>query len=79
MQKQVFVTKEYIVTSMDSKQSSIAKTRQGTLEPTDLITKVVIVEEGPGVRGMLTASELAEILDMYVGGDRNRIKTAQLQ
>lgn len=44
------------------------------MELIDLIIKVVIVEEGLGVCGMLIVSEFVEILDMYVGGDRNRIK-----
>lgn len=78
MQKQVLVTKEYIVNSTESKQSTLAKARKGTLEPTDLITKVVIVEGATGAAALLTARELAEILDMYVGSDTNRTKTEQL-
>ena len=75
MKKQVLVTKEYIVNLTESKQSTLAKARKGTLEPTDLITKVVIVEgDTAGAPASLTASELAEILDMYVGGDTNRTK-----
>ena len=79
MQKQVLVTKEYIVSATDSTQTAVAKAKKGTLEPSDLITKVVIVEGSTSAHGLLTASELAEILDMYVGGDTNRTTTAQLQ
>lgn len=79
MQKQVFLKKEYAVNLTNTKQSSVAKASKGTLEPTDLITKVVIIEEGSGAHGTLTASELAEILDMYVGGDTSRTRTSQMQ
>jgi len=78
MQKQVLVTKEYIVNYPDSAQTAVAKAKKGTLEPTDLITKVVIVEGGAGASGFLTASELAEILDMHVGHHTNRTRTTQL-
>ena len=77
MQKQVLVTKEYIVSSTDTAQTAVAKAKKGTLEPSDLITKVVIVEGDTGAHGSLTASELAEILDMHVGGDTSRTTTAQ--
>lgn len=79
MQKQVFVKKEYAVNLTNTKQGFVTKARKGTLEPTDLITKVVIVEEGPGTHGTLTAGELAEILDMFVEGDTRRTKTSQMQ
>ena len=79
MQKQILVTKEYIVNYPEEKiQTALAKPKKGTLEPTDLVTKVVIVEGGPGAEQTLTASELAEILDMQVGHQTNRTKTAQL-
>lgn len=79
MQKQILVTKEYIVNYPEETiQTALAKAKKGTLEPTDLITKVVIVEGGPGAKQTLTASELAEILDMQVGHQTNRTKTAQL-
>lgn len=79
MQKQVFVKKEYAVNLTNTKQGFVTKARKGTLEPTDLITKVVIVEEGPETHGTLTAGELAEILDMFVEGDTRRTKTSQMQ
>ena len=78
MQKQVLVTKEYIVNYPETTQSAVAKAKKGTLEPTDLITKVVIVEGGTGAHCFLTASELAEILDMQVGHHTNRTRTEQL-
>ena len=79
MQKQVFVKKEYSVNLTNTKQGFVAKARKGTLEPTDLITKVVTVEESSGTHDTLTAGELAEILDMFVGGDTRRTKTSQMQ
>ena len=79
MQKQILVTKEYIVNYPEETiQTALAKAKKGTLEPTDLVTKVVIVEGGPSAKQTLTASELAEILDMQVGHQTNRTKTAQL-
>ena len=78
MQKQILVTKEYIVSYPEQRQSAVqAKSKKGTLEPTDLITKVVIVEGGTGPHQTMTASELAEILDMQVGRHTNRTKTIQ--
>lgn len=79
MHKQVFVKKEYSVNLTNTKQGFVAKARKGTLEPTDLITKVVTVEESSGTHDTLTAGELAEILDMFVGGDTRRTKTSQMQ
>lgn len=76
MQKQVLVTKEYIVNYPKQTQNAVAKLKKGTLLPTDLVTKVVIVEGDS--QSSLTASELAEILDMQVGNHTNRTRTAQL-
>lgn len=76
MQKQVLVTKEYIVNYPKQTQNAVAKAKKRTLLPTDLVTKVVIVEGGS--QSSLTASELAEILDMKVGNHTNRTRTAQL-
>lgn len=76
MQKQVLVTKEYIVNYPKQTQSAVAKAKKRTLLPPDLVTKVVIVEGG--TQCSLTASELAEILDMQVGNQTNRTRTAQL-
>ena len=76
MQKQVLVTKEYIVNYPKQAQNAVAKAKKRTLLPTDLVTKVVIVERGS--QSSLTASELAEILDMQVGHHTNRTRTAQL-
>lgn len=76
MQKQVLVTKEYIVNYPKQTQNAVAKAKKRTLLPTDLVTKVVIVEGG--TQCFLTASELAEILDMQVGNHTNRTRTAQL-
>ena len=76
MQKQVLVTKEYIVNYPKQTQNVVAKAKKRTLLPTDLVTKVVIVERG--LQSSLTASELAEILDMQVGNHTNRTRTAQL-
>lgn len=76
MQKQVLVTKEYIVNYPKQTQNAVAKVKKRTLLPTDLVTKVVIVEGGS--QSSLTASELAEILDMQVGNHTNRTRTAQL-
>lgn len=75
MQKQVLVTKEYIVSY--PKQNAAVKAKKRTLLPPDLVTKVVIVDAG-GTQCSLTASELAEILDMQVGNHTNRTKTTQL-
>lgn len=74
MQKQVQVTKEYIIGY--PKENAAAKAKRRTLLPTDLVTKVVIVEGG--TQSSLTASELAEILDMQVGNHTKRTKTTQL-
>lgn len=74
MQKQVQVTKEYIISY--SMENAAAKAKKRTLLPADLVTKVVIVEGGS--QSSLTASELAEILDMQVGNHTNRTKTTQL-
>ena len=76
MQKQVLVTKEYIVNYPKETQSAVSKAKKRTLLPTDLVTKVVIVEGG--TQCSLTASELAEILDMQVGNHTNRTRTTQL-
>lgn len=77
MQKQVLVTKEYIVNYPKETQNAVAKAKKRTLLPTDLVTKVVIVEGG-SPHCSLTASELAEILDMQVGNHTNRTRTVQL-
>ena len=76
MQKQVLVTKEYIVNYPKQAQNSVAKAKKRTLLPSDLVTKVVIVEGS--TQCFITASELAEILDMHVGNHTNRTTTTQL-
>ena len=76
MQKQVLVTKEYIVNYPKQTQNAVAKAKKRTMLPTDLVTKVVIVEGGS--QSSLTASELAEILDMQVGNHTNRTRTTRL-
>ena len=72
MQKQVLVTKEYIVKYPTGAPNSAAKTKKRTMGPTGMVIKVVVVEGETQTR--LTASELAEILDMEAENQTKRTK-----
>lgn len=69
MQKQVCVTKDYIIDYVDTGTKPSSQSKKRTCQPLNVVVKVVTIDGG---WPPLTASELAQILKMDAEGKKSK-------